>query len=293
MGKVKKATGPGTHLSPFISDLLGLSGYLLIENKCGQQNDVWVIAVTPRYICLVCERCASNDVSLHGTFQHDVVHVPLGTKRTQLRIFVPRIFCHHCRHTTSPPLLRIVAHRQISVDLRQFFLDRYQSRQTYAQIAFDSGSTERSVARIIKEEVKRVDQARNDALSLAGAIGVDDIRMFPGEDGIWTHIVDVEAAETIDLLPGESGELVQFFLGSLKDVGAVSSYSSDGAAQYISVGKANFPEAVRTLNPFHVIKYLFEGLDGVRSEALSRLDSRQPTQGCLIDYVDEKSGGSE
>jgi transposase len=81
---------------------------------------------------------------------------------------------------------------------------------------------------------------------------VDDIRMFRGADGIWRHIVDVEAAETIDLLPGESGALVQFFLGGLKDVSDVSSYSSDGAEQYIAVGGANFPEAVRTLNPFHI-----------------------------------------
>jgi hypothetical protein len=92
MGKVKKATGPGTHLSPFISDLLGLSGYLLIENKCGQQNSVWVIAVTPRYICLVCERCASNDVSLHGTFQHDVVQCTPRDKKDPTEDICPAHF---------------------------------------------------------------------------------------------------------------------------------------------------------------------------------------------------------
>jgi transposase len=186
-----------------------------------------------------------------------------------------------------------VAHRHISIEFHQFLLDRYQSRQTYAQIAFDSGSSERSVARIIKEKVKRVDEARNDALFLPSAVGVDDVRMFPGSDGIWTHIVDVEAAETIDLLPGESGKHVQMFLGGLKDVSDVSSYSSDGADQYIAVGRVNFPEAVRTLNPFHVVKYLFEGLDSVRSEVSSRLNSKQPTQGCLIDDIDEKSGGNK
>src|ERR1035441_2869584 len=120
-----KTALPGISLCEFLAELLGLSGCLLVENKCCQQNGVWVIAVTPRHVCLVCRLCASYEVNLHGTFKLDVDHAPFGIKRTLLRILVPRVFCHRCLTSTSVTPHQVVPHRRISFDHLRFLLDRY------------------------------------------------------------------------------------------------------------------------------------------------------------------------
>jgi transposase len=176
-----------------------------------------------------------------------------------------------------------VRHHRASDDLVEFMVDRFQSRQTYAQIAFDCGSTEKTTARILKEVIQQIDDARKAALVLPPELGVDDIRFWRGDDGILTHFVDCDAAQTIDLVQGTRGEKVQFWLGELKDVSAVARYSSDGAVQYISAGRRNFQTATRTLNLYHVIGYLFKGLDAVRREVFGDEDSERAIEEDLMD----------
>jgi transposase len=118
--------------------------------------------------------------------------------------------------------------------------------------------------------------------TLAPQVGVDDIRFYRGGDGIWTHIVDLHTGETIDLLPGTSGALLQFFLGGLRDTSALTSYCSDGAIQYIQIGRHNFPYATRTLNRFHVVRYLLEGLDAVRADVRMKSGDSEPIQILLL-----------
>ncbi|MDG7000767.1 MAG: transposase [Nitrososphaerota archaeon] len=260
----------------FLLELLGLTEFLVVAEECCIEDGVWTIGVTPRFVCLKCHKCASHNVKLlSATYPCNITHVPIGARRTQLRVLVPRIYCRACKRTSSPDVPHTLRHHRVSVDLIDFMLDRFQSRQTYAQIALDTGTSEKSVARVIKEAIQEIDQARTEALVLPAKIGVDDVRFWRGEDGILTHIVDADAGQTLDLIQGTSDEAVQFWFGSAKDVNAVTHYSSDGAYQYIAVGRRNFPTAIRTLNQYHAVGYMLEGLDSIRTAILGDLDAEK------------------
>ncbi len=175
---------------------------------------------------------------------------------------------------------------RVTVDLVNFLVDRYQSRQTYAQIAFDCGLSERVVATLVKQVIRKIDANRTERLVLPPTLGIDDIRIWRGEDGILTHLVDSDSGQTIDLVRGTRAEDVQFWLGGATDVSAVTHYSSDGAAQYIAVGRRNFPGTTRTLNLYHVVSYLLHGLDNVRRGVFGVENTDPP-------YPDEQGDGDE
>lgn len=285
MATSKDFVGGKSHNVPvFVGELLGLTDFLTVEEECRIEDDVWTICVTPRYVSLQCHKCPSLDVTLlRATYPCDITHIPVGAKKTQLRVLVPRIYCRACKKTSSPDIPHTLRHHRVSLDLIDFMLDRFQSRQTYAQIALDAGTSEKSVARVIKELIQEIDDARKEAIVLPATVGIDDIRIWRGEDGILTHFVDSDAAQTIDLIQGTKGEKVQFWLGGVRDVSAVARYSSDGASQYVSAGRRNFQTATRTLNLYHVIGYLFKGLDAVRREVFGDEDGQQSSAEDLTD----------
>lgn len=270
-------------LLTFLAEIFGLTGYVVLPQKCGLLDGTWTIAVRPKIVATECSRCGSMSVKMHTPYERDIMHVPVGSKRTKLRISIPRTYCKDCKSTSTPDLPQILPNHSLTVDLREYMLDLYQSRQLFAEIALQSGVSERTTARVIKERIAEIDEMRSKALVLPATIGIDDIRIHRGDDGIWTNIVNLATGETIDILPGTSAALVQLFLGSLRDVGATTGYCSDGASQYIAVGKDNFPTATRTLNPFHIVKYLFEGFDAVRSAASQKVEGQEPSQAMLTD----------
>ncbi len=270
-------------LLPLLAGIFGLTGYSVVPQKCGLLDGIWTIAVTPKSAATECRECGSRNVKKHASYERDIVHVPVGLQRTQLKILIPRIYCNYCKSTSIPDLPDILPNHNVTAQLREYMLDRYQSRLVFAEIAFESGVSERTAARVIKERIDEIDDMRSKSLVLPATIGIDDIRIHRGDDGIWTHVVDLAKGETIDVLPGTSAALVQSFFGGLKDVGATTGYCSDGAAQYIASGKDNFPLATRTLNRFHLVKYLFEGLDAVRSAAAQGADGPEPPETTLPD----------
>jgi transposase len=276
-----------------MAEIFGLTDYVVLPQKCGLLDGTWTIAVMPKTVVTECSRCGSTSLKKHTPYVRNIMHVPVGSKRTQLRILIPRAYCKDCKSTSSPELPQILPNRSLTVDLREYMLALYQSRQIFAQIALQSGVSERTTARVVKQRIEEIDDMRSRALVLPASIGIDDIRIHRGEDGIWTHVVNLKTGETIDILPGTSSALVQLFLGSLRDVGATTGYCSDGADQYIAAGKNNFPAATRTLNPFHIVKYLFEGFDAVRSAAGQKAkdpahSEADPADGTIDQLEDEK-----
>lgn len=256
---------------PFLVQLLGLDGYELLPHRCHIRSGRWVIGLTPTAIVSRCSnpQCRSEALIRHTAYERKVAHIPVGIRRTQLLIVVPRWRCKICGKTSAPPLPHISLRHRVTDDLVAFLLDCYQSRLSFVQIAFEAGTSENTAARAIKRSIKAIEAERRKVLPRD--IGLDEIRIHRAEDGLWAHLTDLRTGRTIGILPGTSTEHVQHFLGEQDDVSAVEGYSADGAAQFMNVGRENFPHAIGTLDRFHVVKSLLRSLNSVRLAEARRL----------------------
>lgn len=282
------------HITPFVSRLLGLDSYILLPEQCRIEAEKWVIAIMPTAKVEKCLRpeCGSMRLKPHTPYTHRVVHVPVGAKRTVLEIVVPRWLCKVCKLPSSAPQPGVADECNATEDSIAFWLDQYQSRLPFVQIAFATGTNENTVGRVIRKRIDAIDKVRRNVLP--ESIVVDEIRVHRGADGLWTHFTNPATGDTIDLLAGTSAETLQHFLGRQDDVSALTRYCTDGAPGFIDAMRRNFPEAEGALDRFHVIQHLTDALTKLRGLAAKEGDAKALcTDGPVTEPEDASASSSD
>jgi len=272
---------------PFLTQLLGLTGYCLVP-----ELREWIIAVMPRVRLAACPRCGSSKLKLNGVITRTVRHVPVGSKHTRLKIIMPRMLCmaEKCGKSSTPSLPGVSSGGSITNDLAAVFLGLYASRQTFAEIALHTGASPSTVARWIQRLITALDAARPKILP--PTIGIDEICMHDGADGLWTVMTDLETGDTIDVLPATNQDELEKFIRRQDDISQVTGISSDGAQHFIDFARKNFPHAVRTRDRFHIITDLLEALQRTRREAEKHKKMEMDTSNTDSD-ADADSDGDE
>ena len=307
-------------------DLLALTDFDLIPEGCVRNADIFVLEVNPKLGSLRCPKCGSRDVKRNGYVDRwsIIAHPPFGTTKVKLRLRKPRIQCRDCKKSTIPILTGLLPGQRCSEAMGEFQLAKYRLRQTFAEIAYESGISETTTARRLKKKVDEIDSSRDK--KLPGSIGMDDvfhvgaakhtaglsldristaqpnkqITKPPQDDTPATVMVDNQTGTIIELIPTTSIHSISVALASWEGNADVEEFVSDGSASYVAVGRKNFPCAIRMLDRWHINQKLLESLSSARAAYLSlkTKNRKKPAlpncaQKIKNPEISEKNGGSQ
>lgn len=306
-------------------DLLALNDFDLIPEGCVRNVDIFVLEVEPKLVSLRCPKCGSRDVRRNGYVGRwsIIAHPPFGTTKLKLRLRKPRIQCRDCKKSTIPILNGLLPGQRCSEAMSEFLLAKYKLRQTFAEIACESGIPETTTARRLKKKVDDIDSSRGK--KLPRSIGLDDVFRVGAakhtaglsrdristdqpdkkikktqDDTPATVIGDNQTGTIIELVPSTSIYALSVCLASCEGNKEVEEFTSDGGASFVAVGRKNFPGAIRMLDRWHINKNLLESLASARAAYLpfkaknrEKPDGPNHTQKISTPEIPEGNGDAE
>lgn len=126
---------------------------------------------------------------------------------------------------------------------------------------------EKSLASILSYWVGKAEGRRS--LAEVAHLAVDETSFRRGHDYV-TLVIDAWERAVVDMRPGRDGEAIAEFRRKLEarggDAGKVRSVTCDMSKAFLPAISANFPNAVRVIDKFHVKKVALDALDEVRRE---------------------------
>jgi len=245
--------------------LLGVKAAVVEDVYCGDEGEV-VVAVRPRWRerdrCGVCRRrCPGFDL---GEGRRRWRALDLGTTFAFVEADAPRVRCaRHGVVVCAVPWARHKARFTRAFEDQVCWLAVHCSKSAVAQLMRTSW---RSVGQICERVAA---EARREVDLLAGLrrIGIDEISHRVGQRYL-TVVVDHDTGRLVWAAAGRDRKTVEAFLDALGEERCkqIELVSCDMAAWIAGPIAERLPDAVRCVDPFHVIGLATDALDDVRRE---------------------------
>ena len=257
--------------------LLGLKAVVVEDVYCGDQGEV-VVAVRPRWRerdrCGVCgRRCPGFDL---GDGRRRWRALDLGSTFAFVEAQAPRVRCaRHGVVVCSVPWARHRSRFTRSFDDQVAWLAVHCSKSAVAQLM---RITWRSVGGICERVA--ADAARQvDLLAGLRRIGIDEISPRVGQRYL-TVVVDHDSGRLVWAAAGRDRQTIETFLDELGEerCKGVELVSCDMAAWIAGPIAERLPDAVRCVDPFHVVQLATDALDDVRREVWNEARKAGQTQ---------------
>jgi transposase len=191
----------------------------------------------------------------------------LGGAKAYIEMALPRVECKRCGvHTAWVPWAEHAARFTKPFDQKCAWLARHLSKSAASQLLrIDWKSIGGIVKRVIDGLEAKRGSHRFDNLV---AIGIDETSYKRGHKYL-TVIVNHQNGEVIWAAKGHGkGQLNEFFdLLSEGQRASIKLVSADGARWIAEVVADRCPDAVRVMDPFHVVSWATDALDEVRKDA--------------------------
>jgi transposase len=245
--------------------LLGVKAAVVEDVYCGDQGEV-VVAVRPRWRerdrCGVCRRRSPGFDMGEGRRRWRALD--LGTTFAFVEADAPRVRCaRHGVVVCAVPWARHKARFTRAFEDQVAWLAVNCSKSAVAQLMRTSW---RSVGQICERVAA---EARREVDLLAGLrrIGIDEISHRVGQRYL-TVVVDHDTGRLVWAAAGRDRKTVEAFLDALGEERCkqVELVSCDMAAWIAGPVAERLPDAVRCVDPFHVIQLATDALDDVRRE---------------------------
>ena len=244
--------------------LLGVEKVAIEELDFDEEQEALMVSVRPlgrgRRRCSVCgRRCAGYD---QGSGRRRWRGLDLGTVKVFLEAEAVRVRCpEHGVVVAEVPWARPDSAFTRAFEDQCGWLAVHTSRTAVSQLMRVAW---RTVGRIV-DRIADETMARTDLLSGLRRIGIDELSYRKGHKYL-TVVVDHDSGRLVWIAPGRDSEtLCQFFdaLGPERS-DALELVSADGAAWIDEAVRERAPQAVRCLDPFHVVQWASKALDEVR-----------------------------
>jgi len=245
--------------------LLGLAVAVVEDVYCGDQGEV-VVAVRPRWRerdrCGVCQRrCPGFDL---GDGRRRWRALDLGSTFAFVEADAPRVRC--ARHGVVVCFVPWARHR--SRFTRAFedqvaWLAVHCSKSAVAELMRITWRTVGGICERVAADAAR----QVDLLAGLRRIGIDEISHRVGQRYL-TVVVDHDSGRLVWAAAGRDRQTVEAFLDELGEerCKGVELVSCDMAAWIAGPIAERLPDAVRCVDPFHVVQLATDALDDVRRE---------------------------
>jgi transposase len=245
--------------------LLGVKSAVVEDVYCGDEGEV-VVAVRPRWRerdrCGVCRRRSPGFDMGEGRRRWRALD--LGTTFAFVEADAPRVRCaRHGVVVCAVPWARHKARFTRAFEDQVAWLAVNCSKSAVAQLMRTSW---RSVGQIC-ERVAAEAQREVDLLAGLRRIGIDEISHRVGQRYL-TVVVDHDTGRLVWAAAGRDRKTVEAFLDALGEERCkqIELVSCDMAAWIAGPVAERLPDAVRCVDPFHVVQLATNALDDVRRE---------------------------
>ena len=189
----------------------------------------------------------------------------LGTIVTWLEAEVPRVECReHGVVVAHVPWARHGAGHTHAFDQQMAWLATRTSKGAVVELMRIAWRTVGSIIARVWADV----EALIDPFDGLARIGIDEISYKRGHPYL-VIVIDHDTGRLVWAAPGQNMATLQVFFDKLgpERCAQVTHVSADGAAYIANVVAKNCPEAVRGIDPFHVVKWANDALGEVRLQA--------------------------
>jgi len=251
--------------------LLGVEGAAVEDVNFDEEREAVVASVRPkrdlRNRCPHCRRrCGGYDAG-DGRRQWRVLD--LGVTRAYLEADAPRVWCPE--HGVVVAMVPWARHDS---GFTRDFEDEIAWLATHTDKTSVSGLMRiawRTVGRILERVGDEV-AARVDRYANLRRIGIDEVSYRKGHRYI-TVVVDHDSGRLVWAYPGKDDAALEAFFDALGPERAhrIELVSCDAAAGYQAVVRRRCPQASVCIDPFHVVSWVTDALDGVRRQVWNEL----------------------
>jgi len=237
-----------------------------VVEDVGVEQEAIVVSVRPKsrekHRCGVCgRRCPREDA---GEGRRRWRALDLGTTFAYLEADAPRVYCKDHRVVVAQvPWARHDSRFTIAFEDQCCWLAVNTSKKAVSQLMRVTWRTVGSICERVAEEAT----AQRDLLTGLKRIGIDDFSHRKGHRYL-TVVVDHDSGRLVWAAAGRDRKTVEKFLDLLgtERCGQLELVSCDMAESIALAVSDQCPNAIRCVDPFHVIKLATDALDEIRRE---------------------------
>lgn len=218
---------------------------------------------------IVCPVCGSRHVIRYGHTIRTFKMLPVGRKKTELAVRIPRLFCKECGAIRQPHLKFADAKKHYTHSLERFVIDlcRVMTIQDAAEL---TGLGWDTVKDIDKGYLR--DKYRSVSLKGVRYIAIDEVYLGRKRKYI-TIVMDLESGSVIHIGYGKGKNALNGFWKRLKRSGAnILAVATDMASGYMAAVMEHLPGADLVLDHFHLVKWFNDKLSLLRRQMYHEAD---------------------
>jgi len=212
---------------------------------------------------LKCPSCQSRHVIRFGSTPRVFKMLPVGCRRVELALDIPRLYCHECGSIRQPDLAFADPKKHYTRSLERFVIDlcRVASIQDVAEL---TGLGWDTVKEIHKRHLRRKYRSLN--LKKVRYLAIDEVYLGKKRKYI-TIVIDLQTGRVIHVGRGKGKEALEGFWRRLKRSKAeIQAVATDMASGYIAAVLTHLPHADLVLDHFHLVKWFNEKLSLLRRQ---------------------------
>jgi len=251
--------------------LLGVEQIVIEDWNLESGDNTLVVSVRPsKGACGRCSHCKRRCPYYdQGAGQRRWRGMDLGTMKVFIESRAPRVCCRvHGVVVASVPWARPNSWFTRDFEDQTAWLAVHTSRSAVSELMRVAWRTVTRVVEVVgKEATERVD-----LLNGLRRIGIDEISYRKGQKYL-TVVVDHLSGRLVWMHAGRDAATVGLFFAQLgpERSKALDIVTADGAAWIENAVRDHAPQAVRCLDPFHIVQWATKALDKVRREVWNDL----------------------
>lgn len=189
--------------------------------------------------------------------------LPVGNKKVELVIEIPRLYCKHCEAIKQPRLAFADPKKHYTRSLERFVVDLCRMA-TIQDVAALTGLSWDTVKEIHKKYLRRKTKSFN--LKKVRHIAIDEVYLGKKRK-FMTLVLDLRTGRVLHIGQGKGKEALKGFWVRLKRSKAkIEAAATDMASGYMAAVLEHLPDADLVLDHFHLVKWFNEKLSTLRRQ---------------------------
>ena len=219
---------------------------------------------------LKCGTCQSRDVIRFGHKERRFKLLPVGSRKVELVVEIPRLQCKHCGSIRQPRLVFAEPKKHYSRSLERFVIDLCHVA-SIQDVAALTGLSWDTVKAIHKQHLQRT--YKSFGLKDVRAIAIDEIYLGKKRKYL-TLVADLASGRVLHVGQGKGKAALSGFWRRLKRSKAyIEAVATDMASGYMAAVLEHLPEADLVLDHFHLVKWFNEKLSTLRRQLYREADT--------------------
>lgn len=217
--------------------------------------------IHPNY--LRCSKCKSTEVIKYGTKERSFKVYPIGLKKTELSVEIPRVRCKKCSNIGQVEIPFADKKKHYTKSMARYVAAACKF-MTISEVANISGLCWDTVKEIHKQKLLR--KYRNKQLKNLKYIAIDEHYLGKKQKFI-TIVINIETGEVVYVGKGKGKDaLKQFWTRLIRSKAKIEAVATDMASGYIHASLEHLPDADLVLDHFHLVKWFNDKLSNLRRQ---------------------------